>query len=447
LDNAVREDWLKAVAEMRAIMGVVDRSFSFKERPYDYLLEACASSNTIAAFYNLSRGQQIELILGSIPVLSHVYKQIKMFRTLEDIFELANMSSTTLFTKLELESLIESWHINLESFSTINESIGKLKCLITDAAEMELAPHMLYGEILKRLKREKLPGHVMRSLDEMTIRIGSETNMLVMHEYLLAALKPALGWKGRVTVSGGSGAIYKLEDAEPGSSYGPHSSSSVQSLPAALTDNQMMAWQNLVHQLTDASQNPTNSNTNKNTSAKKKTERGRSKNKKSTGTGNKNKNSNTGNQRSKSRGGRLECVPPWPKNKKYLSRNGNQLTDELLRHFSGYCFRCGLNNHRATTCKFYDKAVILSLCTVCDRGFHEVCKNPRYAKTNANANQQKTNDSKGPVVTTPTEVKKLEEKMMKMLEERPNYPMWYPFPPPAMLMHKPVMPGVDSDDE
>jgi hypothetical protein len=51
-DRAGRRDRLKAVSEMRLTMVIVERSFLFKERPYDYLLEACGVSNVITAKFD-----------------------------------------------------------------------------------------------------------------------------------------------------------------------------------------------------------------------------------------------------------------------------------------------------------------------------------------------------------------------------------------------------------
>jgi hypothetical protein len=420
--NAQRSDWIKAVTEMRAQMTIVDRSFSFKDRPYDYLLEACGASNVIASFYRLSKEQQKALITGSVPVLSHVHKEIKMLNTLEEIFDLASLSCTTLYTKLELDSLIEAWRINLESYATMNESLGRLKCLISDASDLEvMSPNLLYSEMVKRIKRERLPGYILRNLDDLTLRIAREDNLLVMHEYLLAALKPGVGWKGRSGVSNGTNGgpqIHKLEENELLQLEGPSDDTPTTSLFKAL-----------VHQLSDT---PIKDNKNHN-----KNDRGRSQNKKHTqntkqkNTQNTNTNTkqNTGhrdkqqqikrNDRSQSR---PRYVQQWPKNKNYLNKSGNQLTDEVLRHFSGFCFRCGLGNHRASDCRFYDRSAILTLCNVCWSGFHDKCKNPKYRDQNQNSGQKA-------IAQPAVDIKKLEDKI-EMLEKRPNYPFYYPLPPP-----------------
>ncbi len=75
----------------------------------------------------------------------------------------------------------------------------------------------------------------------------------------------------------------------------------------------------------------------------------------------------------------LARVTPWPEHKEYISKSGNALNDEINRHFNGYCYRCGLNNHSASYCKTYDRQkIILTLCNLCRSGFHDVCYHPSF---------------------------------------------------------------------
>ncbi len=99
-----------------------------------------------------------------------------------------------------------------------------------------------------------------------------------------------------------------------------------------------------------------------------------------------NKNNNgSGNEKSHDKNYRsrpfkpLARVTPWPEHKEYISKSGNVLNDEINRHFYGFCFRCGLNNHSASYCKTYDRQkIILTLCNLCRSGFHEVCLHPSF---------------------------------------------------------------------
>jgi hypothetical protein len=77
--------------------------------------------------------------------------------------------------------------------------------------------------------------------------------------------------------------------------------------------------------------------------------------------------------------------------KVYLN-TGNALTKECENHFSGFCFKCGYGNHTADACRIYDSKLVLTLCQVCQRGFHDQCKN-RYAIENKSGNNSK--DRKG----------------------------------------------------
>jgi hypothetical protein len=65
-------------------------------------------------------------------------------------------------------------------------------------------------------------------------------------------------------------------------------------------------------------------------------------------------------------------VPPFPRNKIYLSKKG-KLNAVVRRHFDSYCLRCGFKNHASQDCKLYDKDYRL-LCKFCYRGFHYVCR-------------------------------------------------------------------------
>jgi hypothetical protein len=71
-------------------------------------------------------------------------------------------------------------------------------------------------------------------------------------------------------------------------------------------------------------------------------------------------------------------VTPWPENKPYMSKNGNQLSDAFNDHFRDFCFRCGHSSHQGRDCRTYpDRTPIMTLCTRCRQGLHEDCKSKR----------------------------------------------------------------------
>ena len=78
-------------------------------------------------------------------------------------------------------------------------------------------------------------------------------------------------------------------------------------------------------------------------------------------------------QRSRSRP-RYRTVRWWPEGVSYHSKNGNKLSKECEKHFSGHCFKCGHSSHTSEVCQIYpEKTTILTLCSVCRSGFHDVC--------------------------------------------------------------------------
>jgi hypothetical protein len=71
-------------------------------------------------------------------------------------------------------------------------------------------------------------------------------------------------------------------------------------------------------------------------------------------------------------------VTPWPENKPYMSKNGNQLSEAFNDHFRDFCFRCGHSSHQGRDCRTYpDRTPIMTLCTRCRQGLHEECKSKR----------------------------------------------------------------------
>jgi hypothetical protein len=73
-------------------------------------------------------------------------------------------------------------------------------------------------------------------------------------------------------------------------------------------------------------------------------------------------------------------VKPWPQDKKYMSKNGNQLSKECNEWFQGFCFKCGHSSHSYDKCKTYpETTTFLSLCSKCYQGFHEQCRR-RYIR-------------------------------------------------------------------
>ena len=66
-------------------------------------------------------------------------------------------------------------------------------------------------------------------------------------------------------------------------------------------------------------------------------------------------------------------VKPWPEDKPVM--NGKTISNEVVDHFRGYCFRCGSGRHSSDQCTRYtdDQPDSWSLCDICRAGFHTYC--------------------------------------------------------------------------
>jgi hypothetical protein len=333
-DNVYRD----AVKAIQKGITIIEKNHSFKENGYNYLLEICSHSNAVSSNYGLSKEQQMTLILNCIPSTSTIYKELKAFNTLDQVFKFSSMTSSTIHTLTELEALIEAWHLNYSSPTALNDSISNLKGLIMDRSGKtpeNVNQHALYNDMFTRVRREKLPAFVYRSLDESRIRLESETDPVHMHQTFLASLKPLLSYKQ-------SARSHKLE-----------------------VDTTANA---------DTTEKDTVGNTQKDTGAKQKIARPQNNYRERARESKEQKgNQKEGNRYDRSKS-RARWVAPWPKGKKYII--SGSLTPELNNHFSEACYKCGmLKSHKARDCKIYQGTrMTMSLCSNCWCGFHEVCK-------------------------------------------------------------------------
>ena len=408
--NAPNDHWIRAVAAFQTATKITERSLDFRERPYDYLLDLLSASNQVAQNFGLSKEQQLLLILNSIPGTGSIYKELRMMGSLENVFKLVNINCSTLSTKAELEVKIENWSLNTSSHQALSESLCVLKALHLDTDDFSCngdTQNELFIALLKRIKRESLSPFVKRQLEEARIFLEVETNPIVLHEILLSALRGmvnAPSKKQNLSVHQSN----TFDERSP-----PPVLLAVEHRPEPRPAKKV-----------DKSQ-----------------DRGRQKDRDG---GNKHQKNNDQKgkkekygDRSKSRT-RYTFVEPWPMGKSYLSKSGNQLSKEIELHFSGFCFKCGLNNHLAGDCRIYaEKGTILTLCTICRGGFHEKCRNLRFVNKDGTLKDQ-------------TKVKKQELFMNPYMYANAGYspnPFYYPFPPPPQIKHDGQASSYVSEDE
>jgi hypothetical protein len=427
--------WVKAVSALQAGVKVIERSVLFRDRPYDYLLEVCGYSNSIATSYGLSKLQHKSLILSAIPATSVLSKELKLLTSLDHIFALASLNASTIHTKAELDAKLEAWRLNFTSLPALIESIGNLKTLIADAEEFQYGSgdqQRLYGLMIRRVKREKLPAQVDQNLEEARMRIENETDPIVLHEIFLAAIKCIVSIKGKPQMQ----TVHQTHLAEnpQGGNLGH-------------PQMQQTGGQQSTGAVPKQKQKQNNNNNGKNKQDKQNNSgqyQGQN-NKKGNGNGNGNGGGNgnqkSGNQRDRSKSRtRNSMVGRWPENVPYHSKNGNKLSRDCEQHFSGHCFRCGHSSHKGGDCRIYpERTAVLTLCITCRQGFHDSCKSYRYAKKEGSKDDARLMkienileglSNKEPVTIQYPEV--------RYVNPYPAYPPFYPPPhpyPPAQLQH------------
>jgi hypothetical protein len=416
-DEASQDMYVKSVQAMQLAVKSIERSYTFKTHPNEFLLEVCSCSNGIASNFGLTKQQQQTLILNLIPSTSTIYGDIGMCKSLENIFRWASMTSSSIFTRSELEALIENWKFDFSTPQTLNDSISQLKSYFVHKANASLEnvdQKNLFNEMWTRVRREKLPTFVYRAIDEGRIRLDMETDEVSMHQTFLATFKPLIGSKQQKSHQ------LALPDF--------HQEQSTKSSPP----NHQQGGQS------------------KQTGAKQKDkQKGRGREGKV-----KFENKKEDKSRSKSKG-KFKFIEPWPLNKPYLSKNGNSLSHACNEHFMKCCFKCGMNNHLAKNCRIYEGSkVTLSLCEQCRRGFHDVCKSFKFKDKGQTQNDSGNFDMA---------VSKRVQHILENYDVAPkNYGYSAPPPgagfyyqnqgPPVMgpvppLPIKNISPRVDTDDE
>jgi len=343
--DAPDDVYIKSIGQLNLGLKTLEKHIAFKETPYNFALAVACESNSIASNFGLSKIQQLHLILSALPRTSTVYQEIFLFNNnLEAVFDFLSTNSSTLLTKSDIESKIEAWSLNTADMDKLAETVGNLKILflqIQNKPVEEVDQRQLYLQIVMRIRRERLPSFILRNLEEARILIENETDPLRLFSTLMSAIRPIVGIKLRGgsnhNFSSGNGNYSKKIERE-------------------------------------------NSKRNNEPKKTRKVDRGRSESRNRDKDSNGRKNNNNKPDRGRSYGrNKSRYVQPWPQGKPYRNSSGNKLTRELEEHFRGFCFRCGIAGHNANNCRIYsDKTPVLTLCDICNSGFHRQCKNKKY---------------------------------------------------------------------
>jgi hypothetical protein len=362
---------------------------TLEKNSYDYVYEAAVISASVSANYMLSMDQHRHLLVDSIPS-SPEKNLISKCTTLENLLNVISTLAPCLKTRSQIESEIKQWSLVTLSTETITRSVSKLTDLIEAInSDAPLSHPDLFRAIISRILLEKLPERVSKELVEARHKIASSDNLNTLLQLLLSVLYSLAGYKPRPSTNQGTGfpQVKAIQEQPEKSEYAnlvPHLVAAVQ---AASAQSVVPVPPPLDPRNSNAGvpkQNKNNGGGNANNPNNGKNSNGStgSKNPQSAPKSGKSNGNSNGNKRKFKK--KFSFVTPWPENKPYTSKSGNSLSKECEEHFDGYCFRCGMNSHRAERCRIYtDKTVIITLCSECRQGFHDQCKN--YKKVNQRA--------------------------------------------------------------
>jgi hypothetical protein len=226
-------------------------------------------------------------------------------------------------------------------------SLAVLKSLLMDInpGKFEMRNRsLLYIAMACQINRQKLMPWVYRSMEEVILKLEQENDESKMYSMILAVVKGLIKNTHFVPITHGIDSV----------------SSNFDGLNLKAT-------------------------TSKSTGTKPKQKAKKTKKEKSSSSEPSKREKTPARSRSSSR---FRIVAKWPLDKTYLNKSGNALTKECENHFLGYCYKCGYGNHTADACRIYDSKLVLTLCEICQRGFHDQCRN-KYALENKSGNSSK----------------------------------------------------------
>ena len=226
----------------------------------------------------------------------------------------------------------------------------------------------LYINLVRRIRKENLPSYVQRGLDEAQFRLENEKDELRLHQILISPLKDMLNNP-------------KKQHAANNNNQKPNYVKQIENFLGTALNAQNAPLLSLEYD--GAKARPEGKGGKKQNSKDKFASSGQGKQANAqTGQQKKDKSAgqvgeSTPDQRTKNSFAKrkfFKFVQPWPMHAKYTATGGRTLTKECEAHFNGFCFKCGQSSHEGKNCKIYSNQTVLTICSKCNRGFHDKCK-------------------------------------------------------------------------
>jgi hypothetical protein len=294
--------------------------------------------------------------MSFIPSNTTIYKDLQLLRNLGDVFYFASINSSLIKTKAELESALDQWKPDFNTYSGLQSSLTHLRTLhanLTGKNYEDINVTQLYIQIHRTLLKQKLPQWMLRDLNDLYPRIESSLSALELHSAILSCLAPGVG-------------KVRLEKIN-------YPVAQVNQVTSSVTSDSL--YNNSGSQNQNKNQNTGTGTKNKNQNHQSQQNRGRSRSRGRNQGNQGNQKNYRGRSHSKSTG-KPYFVKPWPKNEPYLTRDKKSFLPAFEEHFRNHCYRCGPSNHAAKNCRIYpDPKIIMEICSTCYMGLHDHCKN------------------------------------------------------------------------
>jgi hypothetical protein len=386
----------RANVALQASIKSVERRVVYLKDPYNWIMWVALEANKVRAVHRLSKEQQRELVINTIPSSDPDHAYFCMADNLDDLYQVISVLATQILTISDLEKAINSWTLDNSTTNNMYKSLTSLMDLLQRSMEhrnrdqpVELPE--LFRQAITRIQRDpNLPSFINTKLNEARLRIRDVDKLPELNQILLGSLNAYIGMKPK-------------NDKRSANNAMPKNSKIQHSKVFALEYAPIQVSSPVLH---DSCAPPKGQQSHGNKGKPKVNSSGNAQKQpqqpqqqqKPQNQGNQPMVDGTGKPPGNGKGkpkkftkipSKYKFVQPWPEDKPYLSKAGNALSKECEDHFNGYCFRCGHSSHTGDTCRIYpDKTVYITLCAVCRQGFHDSCKSKRWGAKEAYVNKK-----------------------------------------------------------